>query len=390
MDLLRTLVPAGSALPVVSGGITYDHWHMEGVITYLASLYSTALAALAELSEYAGDTAHAGLCREQRTAALAEIERTLWSGHHYLTLAPRTPADDASGATPHPTEVEGAEAYADYAVGSGRGKAVLEGLHTDALNGEACAALFGLPAGLRTDRVRATLRSVVEKNYHADARFLANGSSYDGGFPDLFPFCQWQNPWTGTEYHLAAHLFAEGMHDEAIALIEAVHLRLSAEGMRFNHIECGDHYSRALSIYAAYLAWSGVRLDVPSRRLHLAPPASARSLRLPLITPTALGLVNFDADGCVDLLLHSGELSFLELALPADTPSELRASLNGCHVAILADARRDNRIIRFAETLRLRAGDRILFSNLLPATGTFTKQDNGISEPAMDLCESRG
>ncbi len=379
MDLLRGLVPAGTALPIVAGGITYDHWHMEGVVTYLANLYATALAALAELSEHAGDTAHAALCREQRAAALAEIERTLWGEGHYLTLAPRPPAA-ASGSAPHPTELAGAEAYADYAVGSGRGKAVREGLHTDALNGEACAALFGLPAGLRPERVRATLRAVVGKNYHADARFLANGSSPDGGFPDLFPFCQWQNPWTGTEYHFAAHLFAEGLHDEALALIEAVHLRLAAEGMRFNHIECGDHYSRALSIYAAYLAWSGVHLDIPRGRLRLAPPASARPLTLPLITPTALGLANFDADGCVDLALRSGELSFREIALPAATPAELRASLNGCPLAIVADARRDDRTIRFAQALRLSAGDRILLSNSPPVTRTRSKRDNAISE----------
>lgn len=300
MERLAALDKGGIGLPSTAGGITYDHWHLDGVVTYLASLYLTACSALAELAEASADPAAALVWRERRTRGIATAERLLWAGDRYRVVhrASQATAVAASGDLYQ-------TAYRTASTSST--SAIDDGLHTDALNGEATALLLGLPRNLDRERVRGMLRLILERNTHADGRFLSNGSCENGAFPDEWPFSQWQNPWTGTEYFLAAQCFAEGLEDEGFRLVRDVHERHERAGLRFNHGECGERYSRALSIYAAYGAWLGVRYDAPAKTLHVEAKALALTYRGPFLAGTGWGRIAI-ADGAITITLASGSL----------------------------------------------------------------------------------
>lgn len=295
LDLVSSRVVPELGLPWVEGGITYDHWHMVGVTAYLAGLWLAAIQALALMAEARGDAERARRCREAWRAGSLGFERGLWAGDQYrpvwrgegqLTsvVVAAAPTTGGGGAADDLYERR-------YRVNSGGERLPMDkGLHTDALNGEASARLLGLRGATEPVRVRAHLASALAKNRHTDARFIANGSCPDGAFPDEWPFSQWQNPWTGTEYYFAAQLIAENFREEGLRVIRDVHDRLDSEGMRWNHVECGDHYSRALSVYASYQAWLGLRHDVRSGILHILPITGLdEPLRAPLLTPCLLG-----------------------------------------------------------------------------------------------------
>ena len=304
MERLAAVDNAGIGLPSTAGGITYDHWHLEGVVTYLASIYLTACSALADMAVAMGEPATAATWSERRARGIAAAERLLWLGDRYRVVH--------RSAKPAPLAASGASSEDLYqtayrTASTASTSDVDAGLHTDALNGEATALINGLPRNLNESRVRKMLRLIVERNTHADARFLANGSCDNGAFPDEWPFSQWQNPWTGTEYFFAAHCFAEGLDVEGLRIVRDVHERHERAGLRFNHGECGERYSRALSIYAAYGAWLGVRYDAPAKALHIQAKSLTRTYRGPFFGGTAWGRIAI-ADGAVAITLDSGSL----------------------------------------------------------------------------------
>lgn len=288
MRLLAALDRDGSGLPTTEGGITYDHWHLVGTVTYMAGLHLAALQAMAGMAEALGDADAAARWRELWRRGRGSAESSLWLGTHYRTVLRAGPAPVAD------RRRAGDEYQEVYRTGDANAavlaaKPVDLGVHTDALNGEWVAAMLGLPRALDEDRARRHLRTVIARNTHPDARFLANGSCADGSFPDQWPFSQWQNPWTGTEYFLAASCFAAGLEREGLDIIRDVHGRLDAGGVRFCHNEAGDHYSRALSIWAAYHAWLGLVIDQPAGLLRIRPATPRPAWRGPVFAGSGWG-----------------------------------------------------------------------------------------------------
>ena len=242
------------------------------------------------MADAVGDVTLAQHLRQQWLAGRAMAEQQLWHGDRYRPLLRcQAPAVQA-------TAIAGDQYQEVYRTGDAHAselaaRPVDAGLHTDALNGEASALLLGLPRAFDGGRVRGMLRRILADNHHHDGGFIANGSCADGSFPDQWPFCQWQNPWTGTEYFLAAQLIAEGLVEEGLAVVRAVHARMDAAGVRFNHNECGDHYSRALSIYAVHRAWLGLTHDAVRGLLVLAPAGGEIEHHGPFFCAAAWGVV---------------------------------------------------------------------------------------------------
>jgi hypothetical protein len=76
------------------------------------------------------------------------------------------------------------------------------------------------------------------------------------------PFPYSDEVWTGTEYHVAAHLIYEGLVDQGLTIVKAARDR--HDGYRrnpWNEVECGHHYARAMSSWALLTALSGFRWD---------------------------------------------------------------------------------------------------------------------------------
>jgi non-lysosomal glucosylceramidase len=76
---------------------------------------------------------------------------------------------------------------------------------------------------------------------------------------------------------VAANLVYEGLVEEALTIVKAVHDR--HDGIRrnpWNEIECGNHYARSLSSWALLVAFSGFTFDIPKGEIGFEPAAGLR------------------------------------------------------------------------------------------------------------------
>jgi hypothetical protein len=77
---------------------------------------------------------------------------------------------------------------------------------------------------------------------------------------------------TGFEWQVAAHMIAEGLAQEGLAVARAIHDRYDARLRNpYNEIECSDHYSRSMASYGAFLAATGYESHEPKNHLGFAP-----------------------------------------------------------------------------------------------------------------------
>lgn len=342
MDLLATINFYGIGLPYIEGGITYDHWRMKGVVTYMAGIYLAALRALEEMADLLGDAPTAAACRTRFGRGLESFERFLWHGDRYslyyaLKRQGWRPGDEPRGEEGHldpqpPPELAGGDRGCGGGCCSGEPLFAVRdtGVMTDILNGNATAAVLGLGAFLDPARVGRQLRLVLRENLQEENLCVVNGTYPDDRFPDEWPFMQWQTPWTGTEYFLALQLYAAGLLRAGDRVIDLVHDRHVAEGMRFNHAECSDHYARPPSIWGAYYARIGLDPDALRGRLRFAPAGTARRYRGAFVFGTGLarGRYAFSAkSAAVDLEFLEGGFRLREIVVPAPRRAQGRIAL---------------------------------------------------------------
>ncbi|TDD66270.1 twin-arginine translocation signal domain-containing protein [Jiangella aurantiaca] len=244
-----------------------------GEIPWITGLYVAALRAAAEMAVDVGDSAFADRCRSLADAGSAHLDGTLWN--------------DTYGYYEHVVD----PAHAD-ATNSNRG------CHIDQLFGQTYAHQLGLPRVFERQHTLTALTNLVRNNHLPDAQAYQDESGIVGGRTYSTEgeagtvMCTWpfggadsapgdgdpglvayfNEVWTGQEYQLAALLLAEGMADEALAVIRAVHDRYSAEKRNpYNEIECSDHYARAMMSHAVYLAATGYEYHGPRGHLGFAP-----------------------------------------------------------------------------------------------------------------------
>jgi hypothetical protein len=138
-------------------------------------------------------------------------------------------------------------------------------------------------------------------------------------------------------------------------IVANIHDRYMRSGRFWNHVECGDHYYRAMSSWALLLAGSGFKIDLPRQTATFAPVAPGDHFRAPWFASQGFGRFNQDRNG-FELLCSSGALSFRTLRLNAGgKPSEVR--LNGRKLAVKYSTDGNLLALTFAKTLSLREGD---------------------------------
>ncbi len=213
-----------------------------------------------------GDEVVASDARARFERASERTDELLWDGEYYVQ---RTDDVDA-----HP-----------YQHGIG--------CLSDQLLGQLHARLLDLGDLLPAAHVRSAIEAVHRHNFQRDFRdhvnaqrtYVLNDESGlvlcswpKGGRPRL-PFVYSDEVWTGIEYQVAAHLILEGLVDEGLEVVRAVHAR--HDGLRRNpwdEVECGHHYARMASVGAT--ARLGVlRSDVATGTIDLAPRWSAAHFR---------------------------------------------------------------------------------------------------------------
>ncbi|MEM9415334.1 MAG: GH116 family glycosyl-hydrolase [Planctomycetota bacterium] len=261
--------------------------YWNGVIPWTSGMYLASLRATAEMARDMGDDAFADQC--ERIAEMGKVnlsERTFHEAFGYFVQHPE----------------QGGEALINTNIGC----------HIDQMLGDYWTHQAGLEQVFPREQARTALAAIFEHNlyrraddYREDAlikvhRFYADGdepgtficpfphggardavpsdgTNWDGLVAGYFSECM-----TGFTYQAAAHMIDEGLVLEGLALCRAIHDRYAEAPLRrnpFNEIEYGNHYTRAMSSYGAYIAASGFEYHGPREHIGFAPKLNADNFR---------------------------------------------------------------------------------------------------------------
>jgi hypothetical protein len=109
--------------------------------------------------------------------------------------------------------------------------------------------------------------------------------------------------WTGIEYQVAAHMIYEGMASEGLSIARGARERYDgvprAPILRnpWCEIECGGHYTRAMSSWSLLLALSGFEYDGPRGRLRFSPRCQPENFKSFYSTAEGWGTFSQKAGG---------------------------------------------------------------------------------------------
>jgi uncharacterized protein (DUF608 family) len=233
-----------------------------GPNTFVGGLYLAALRAAEEMARAQGDAAFADRCRAVADKGRAGTMARLWNGEYFVQEIP-----------------QGADDKFQYGTGC----------LADQVFGQGWAHQVGLGYIYPRESVVSALGAVYRHNFTSDIgpyntkwppeRWFARP-----GDPGLF-ICTWprggrqaepvryrDEVWTGIEYQAAGHMLWEGLVDEGLAVIRAVHDRYDgARHNPWNEVECGDHYARAMASWGCLISLEGYVYDGPAGRLGFAP-----------------------------------------------------------------------------------------------------------------------
>jgi uncharacterized protein (DUF608 family) len=248
-----------------------------GKVHALSSLYIAALRAGEEMAKRMEDSEFEALCRDLYQKGSKNIEQ-LYNGEYYVQ------EEDPN----HPE-----------AIGVG------PGVYIDQVIGQFWANQLGLGRLYNEAHIQSALNTLWKHNFVPDVmsfreqfrkgRFYAwTGDAGlimcswpNGGLRDDF-MNHWQYDYfnecmSGFEYQAAAHMVAEGTPElttKGLAVTRAIHDRYAPEKRNpYNEIECSDHYARAMSSYAVFLAACGFDYDGPAGMIGFNPVIHPESFR---------------------------------------------------------------------------------------------------------------
>ncbi len=312
----------GDGLPNNTGpDQTYDQFPLKGTSAFVGILFLASLRAAAEMAELMGDADYACEMRQRFTSAEKLLDEQLWTGAFYrLCYDPLT----------------------------GQGN---DGVMADQINGDWFIRQTTGTGLLDNRKVKSSLRSILDACSHP-AGFLANCAWPEGGDAGTSrqKTDQAGTPWSGVEYAVAAHMILLGMEREGLKVARNVWDRYERMGLRFNHIECGGHYYRALSSWAVYLALGGWIVDVLNRTLKLR--MGRKPLQSVLATADAWGVLNVDGK-TISLEIRCGALKLKTIEITGKRFEKARVTVN--NKALKTGVCND--VIVFERIMTLKPGD---------------------------------
>lgn len=300
----------------------------------MAFWYLGALRAAEEMAGFVGENEFAADCRGLFERGKAWIEANLFNGEYYEHQI--RPIADGSTIAPGLRHAEmGARNPGDPELQLGAGCLV------DQLAGQFMAHVCGLGYLADPQQIAATLHSIMRYNFRTELwdhfnhlRSFALGdeqallmATYPRGRRPKRPFPYFNEVMTGFEYTAAVGMLYEGQIDNGLRCIGAVRARY--DGRRrspFDEAECGHHYARAMSSWAAVLALSGFSYSAVDRTMCFA--ATAGPSRSFWSTGYAWGTLKQTPVGggiAVELSVLHGKLKLARLLLKDAGSSAIEA-----------------------------------------------------------------
>ena len=326
MAFTESLDTNSDSLPDRDTGLqTYDQWRMRGTPAYIASLWIGALRAAVRIAEELHQPGEAARWSQLLARASASFDSMLFNGEYFSLWVDGARRDELC--------------------------------MTDQVSGEWFAHLIGLPGTTSAKNLAQAIDSIFKQNFNPEfglhnataprrgAGLLALNNLQAGGL------------WSGIEFAFAALLMDHGRYADGVKIVEATHRRYLRAGQPWNHVECGGHYSRAMSSWATLLAATGFKPDLPNRTLAILPGVTG-DFRAPWATASGFGAI---ARAGTTLALHcaQGKLEFSSLKLPAEAGS---ARIGVRPLATRAIKTEAGVTLEFAPAVALNAGDTLYVS----------------------------
>jgi hypothetical protein len=253
-----------------------------------------------------------------------------------------------------------------------------DGCLIDQLLGQYMADIAGLPALLDESNIRKAMESILRYNrkrslaHHASVQrtYALNDEpgivvcDYGRGERPRIPFPYFAELWTGLEYVAAALMMNHGLADDGVQAIVDVRRRYDGERRNpWDEPECGYHYARAMSSWAAIPALSGFTYDGIERALSVAPRLSAEKLSSFWSAGTGWGSFSHEKVGTAvrfRLSVSSGDLPLRSIALVCGAkPANSEAALAGKPLAHQVHMERGHARILLDAELRLGPGEQL-------------------------------
>ena len=247
-----------------------------GKISWTSSLYLAALRAGEAMALELSDSDFAKRCRGIFQQGTKNIDKELFNGEYYIqTHDPEHPKALGTYDCCHIDQVMG-QAWA-WQVGLGR---VLDRVHTIS----ALKALY---------KYNFTPDVGPWRDAHKEGRWYAMPG--DGGLimttnpkrvqdafgdPSAWQFGYFNECMSGFEHQVAAHMIAEGMVQEGLAITRVIHDRYRADLRNpWNEVECSDHYARAMASYGSFISMCGFEHNGPRQTIGFSPRMNPENFR---------------------------------------------------------------------------------------------------------------
>jgi len=244
-----------------------------GEIAWISSLYLAALRSCEAMATEMNDSAFAQECKKLCESGAKRMEASLFNGEYFFNrIDPQHPEANNSNL----------------------------GCHVDQIYGQSWALQVGLPRVVNPAFAQKALKSLFKYNFYEDVwKYRRENKSIPGGrwyanpkeaglimcsFPnggadqaagksgDAWAVGYFNECMSGFEYQAAAHMIAEGLLEEGLTIISAIHDRYHASKRNpYNEVECSDHYGRALASYGAFISMTGFYCHGPKREMRFSP-----------------------------------------------------------------------------------------------------------------------
>ena len=320
-------------------GIQYNTldrmWY--GKIPWISGLYIAALRASAQMAVVMGDKAFSRQCDDIAEQGTRYLSTHLFNGEYFVQQLDTAHLDGPNSN---------------------------QGCHVDQLLGQYWASQLHLGHIFPQQQTRQALAAIMKYNFvhhygdylrHAPipvSRWYADddeqgvvGCTFPHGGADIAPG-HINNDWeklvvgyfseifTGQEHALAATLLSEGMVDDALKVVRAVNDRYApAKRNPYNEIEYGNHYTRAMSSYAPFIAATGFLYDGPRGIIGFRPAMQQAHFKSAFVTAQGWGSYEqqLGTPESYTLQLHYGTLRLQTMHLPTALKKvrHCTVSLNG-------------------------------------------------------------
>jgi len=327
LEWYKSVSRNGDLLPHNKGKDTsYDQFPFMGTSAYVGFLHAASLFAAAQLAAIMKEPETELKLNEDFSTVSIKLQEQLWTGNYF-----RLCFDSTTGVKNEGIMTD--QILADWFIRQTTGQGILP------------------------DRqVKAVLNTIL-KECSTDYGGVLNCSWPKGdsieinrGVPD-----QARTPWTGVEFSFAAHLALMGMERPAVKIVKDIWERYEKKGLRFIHIECGDHYYRALSAWAVYLALTGFSMNAIEKSVTFK--INKKAMTFLISTPAAWGSVKTQSQTKIaEISIQRGTMVIKRINLKNIKTDNLKVFVNNKILPCWVEKTNQGRSVVFKNVLNLLPG----------------------------------